>query len=63
MIEDFEKELIKTGKLSEQSLRILKSIIKARADFKKGKLNPVILMKQIHLGFYVLLKKKKITKR
>ena len=40
MVEDFEKELIKSGKLSEQSLRILNSVIKAKADFKKGKLNP-----------------------
>tara|TARA_Y100000310_G_scaffold339453_1_gene432124 strand:+ start:480 stop:2288 length:1809 start_codon:yes stop_codon:yes gene_type:complete len=39
MVEDFEKQLIKSGKLSEQSLRILRSIIKARTDYKKGKLS------------------------
>ena len=40
MIEEFEKKLIKTGKLSEQSLRILNDMINARLKFKKGKLNP-----------------------
>lgn len=39
MIEEFEKKLIKTGKLSEQSLRILNEVINARLKFKKGKLN------------------------
>ena len=39
MIEEFEKKLVKTGKLSSQSLRILKDIINAKKEFKKGKLN------------------------
>ncbi len=39
MIEEFEKSLIKNGKLPPQDLRILKAIVTARADFKKGKLN------------------------
>jgi predicted nucleotidyltransferase/uncharacterized protein (UPF0332 family) len=39
MIEDFEKNLVKKGKMPPQDLRILKNIISARADFKKGKLN------------------------
>jgi uncharacterized protein (UPF0332 family) len=40
MIEEFKKKLIKTGKLSEKSLRILNDVIDARLKFKKGKLNP-----------------------
>jgi predicted nucleotidyltransferase/uncharacterized protein (UPF0332 family) len=39
MIEEFDKTLVKKGKMAPQDLRILKSIITARADFKKGKLN------------------------
>ena len=39
MIEDFDKTLVKKGKMSPQDLRILKAIVVARADFKKGKLN------------------------
>jgi predicted nucleotidyltransferase/uncharacterized protein (UPF0332 family) len=39
LIEDFEKNLVKTGKMAQQHLRILKNIISARAEFKKGKLN------------------------
>lgn len=39
MVEEFEKKLIKTGKLPEQSLRILNDVIDARLKFKKGKLN------------------------
>ncbi len=39
MVEEFEKSLIKKGKMQPQDLRILKDIITARADFKKGKLN------------------------
>ncbi|MCH8945697.1 MAG: nucleotidyltransferase domain-containing protein [Nanoarchaeota archaeon] len=39
MVEEFEKKLIKTGKLSGQSLRILNDVIDARLKFKKGKLN------------------------
>jgi uncharacterized protein (UPF0332 family)/predicted nucleotidyltransferase len=37
MIKEFEKELVKKGKLSQQSLRTLNSVIDARAEFKKGK--------------------------
>jgi len=39
MVESFEKDLVKKGKMPPQDLRILKNIISARADFKKGKLN------------------------
>ena len=39
IIEEFDKNLIKKGKMSPQDLRILKNIVPARADFKKGKLN------------------------
>jgi len=39
MVHEFENELIKKGKLPEQSLRILNEIIDARAEFKKGKSN------------------------
>ncbi len=37
IIEDFEKELVKKGKIAPQDLRILKDIIHARTEFKKGK--------------------------
>ncbi len=37
IIEDFEKELIKKGKLAPQDLRILNDIVAARTEFKKGK--------------------------
>ncbi|MCH8329750.1 MAG: hypothetical protein IIB81_05175 [Nanoarchaeota archaeon] len=37
MINEFEKEIIKTGKLPQQSLRTLKDIVAARVEFKKGK--------------------------
>ncbi len=39
MIKAFEKELIKTGKLPQQSLRTLKNVVDTRAEFKKGKSN------------------------
>jgi len=39
MVEEFDKTLVKKGKMSPQDLRILKAIVVARADFKKGKLN------------------------
>jgi len=39
LIDDFEKEFVKKGKFSPQHLRILKNIISARAEFKKGKMN------------------------
>jgi len=37
-VQDFEKEFVKKGKMSQQHLRALKNIITARSDFKKGKL-------------------------
>tara|TARA_Y100000310_G_scaffold265528_1_gene276601 strand:+ start:4198 stop:5991 length:1794 start_codon:yes stop_codon:yes gene_type:complete len=39
LIEDFEKQLVKKGKFSQQSLNILKNIVDAKKEFKKGKLN------------------------
>ena len=38
-IKDFEKNFVKTGKFSQQSLRILKDVVSARKEFKKGKLD------------------------
>ena len=40
IIEEFDKQLIKKGKLSQQSLRILNDIVSARSEFKKGKSTP-----------------------
>ena len=39
MIEEFENDFVKKGKFTVQHLRILKDVVKARADFKKGRLN------------------------
>ena len=39
LIKEFENKLIKTGKLSRNSLRILNNIVDARKEFKKGKSN------------------------
>ena len=39
IIEYFEKKFVKLGKFAHQHLRILNDIVKARADFKKGKLD------------------------
>ncbi len=39
LLEEFEKVYVKEGKFSKQHLRILKSIISARTEFKKGKSN------------------------
>ncbi len=39
IISEFEKNFVKKGKFAPQHLRILKNIVSARADFKKGKLN------------------------
>lgn len=39
MIESFEKDFVKKGKFSPQDLRILKDVVSARTEFKKGKLN------------------------
>ncbi len=38
LVWDFEKILVKSGKMTQQHLRILKNIISAKTDFKKGKL-------------------------
>jgi len=38
LVEDFEKNLVKKGKMTQQHLRILKNIMGAKADFKKRKL-------------------------
>ena len=38
LVADFEKELVKKGKMTQQHLRILKNVITAKADFKKKKL-------------------------
>ena len=37
MIDEFEKTFVKTGKFTQQHLRILKDIVAARVEFKKGK--------------------------
>jgi predicted nucleotidyltransferase/uncharacterized protein (UPF0332 family) len=39
LIEEFEKKYVKKGKFSPQDLRILKNIVSARNEFKKGKSN------------------------
>jgi uncharacterized protein (UPF0332 family)/predicted nucleotidyltransferase len=39
LIEEFDNKFIKKGKFPPQNLRILKHIVKARAEFKKGKLD------------------------
>jgi hypothetical protein len=39
IVEEFEKQFVKTGKFSQNHLRILKDVFTARAEFKKGKLN------------------------
>jgi len=39
IIEYFEKNFVKSGKFTNQHLRILNDIVKAKADFKKGKLD------------------------
>lgn len=36
-MDEFEKELVKTGKMPYDSLRILKEVINARNEFRKGK--------------------------
>jgi predicted nucleotidyltransferase/uncharacterized protein (UPF0332 family) len=37
IIEEFDKQLVKKGKLAPHSLRILKDIVSAKTEFKKGK--------------------------
>jgi predicted nucleotidyltransferase/uncharacterized protein (UPF0332 family) len=39
IISEFEKQLVKKSKFAPQHLRILKDIVNARAEFKKGKSN------------------------
>ncbi len=39
MISEFESEMVKKGKFTQQHMRILRDLIHARAEFKKGKLN------------------------
>jgi len=39
LIADFEKNLVKKGKMTQQHLRTLRNIISARAEFKRGKLD------------------------
>lgn len=38
LVQDFEKQLVKKGKMTPQHMRILRNIISAKADFKKKKL-------------------------
>jgi len=40
MITEFEREMVKKGKFTQQHMRILRSIISARAEFKRGKSSP-----------------------
>jgi hypothetical protein len=40
IVSDFEKKFVKTGKFTQQHLRILEKIISAKTKFKKGKSNP-----------------------
>ncbi len=40
IIQEFEKDFVKTGKFTPQHLRILKGVVSARKEFKKGKSNP-----------------------
>ncbi len=39
LVLEFEKTLVKKGKMTQQHLKILKNIITARTEFKKGKLD------------------------
>jgi predicted nucleotidyltransferase/uncharacterized protein (UPF0332 family) len=39
VILDFEKDFVKTGKFTPQHLRILRDVVNARKEFKKGKSN------------------------
>ncbi|MBI5803235.1 nucleotidyltransferase domain-containing protein [Candidatus Pacearchaeota archaeon] len=39
MIDEFEEKIVRTGKMTHQSLRILKDIVSEKKDFKKGKSN------------------------
>jgi predicted nucleotidyltransferase len=37
MISEFEKEMVKKGKFTQQHMRILRDLVNARTEFKKGK--------------------------
>jgi len=39
ILEEFEKDYVKKGKFTSQHLRIVKDVIAAKAEFKKGKMN------------------------
>jgi len=39
LIKEFETQLVKKGKFTQQHMRILNNIVEAKAQFKKGKLN------------------------
>ncbi len=39
LIEEFEKNLVKKGKMTQQHLKILNKIVKAKAEFKKSKMD------------------------
>ena len=41
MISEFEKEFVKKGKFTQQNLRFLHDVIKAKKELKKGKSNPI----------------------
>ena len=41
IISGFEKEFVKKGKFTQQHLRILENVLKAKADSKKEKSNPI----------------------
>ena len=40
-VSEFEKEFVKKGKFTQQHLRVLHDVIKAKAELKKGKSNPI----------------------
>jgi len=40
-VSEFEKEFVKKGKFTQQHMRVLHDIIKAKAELKKGKSNPI----------------------
>lgn len=39
IIEEFEKDYVKKGKFTQQHIRILKDVVTAKTEFKKGKMN------------------------
>ena len=40
-VSEFEKEFVKKGKFTQQHMRVLHDIIKAKAELKRGKSNPI----------------------